>query len=535
MQMELPQPGSVWHEQVPEHQIPDHRNIKPDPRMQQGILREDHRAQDHWVEHPNRRHHDDQRAAFEDPRRDVGRGADPRIVREEPRDHRTVREDPRLDTRACREDFRLETRAGRDDPRSDPRHLRDDPRLDSRAGREDPQFNLRAGRDVVREDTRTLRGPMDELRVPHDVFHGHQPPHMSPHAQPHLSPQYMAPQNQQGTRSVHPYKLPWEEELPEDYAPPEYSNPNYGESEKMGTVDARRRSHRRQVHAEDTPTTTSLCDGGDRFHHDRIAPGMADRGPSTNHGRNANVMGPTSSKAARVNENANPGGGTMGFTPAMGPSVAMRHGATAGTGGSEEWPATQVRIPQTLREPEYESEKAGMPRRKPGRQPGLVGVSETPTRRSPDLPMDPRQEAWRGDQTPAELGCGLGGLPSIHGGFLSGPVGIPETSSGSRAPSRLNASTPTQREEDSLDCGGRQLHCGHVGHGGHGFTGGGRWGASTAGQDWPGLAMPGLPGELGPVRDPRGGHHDGAVRAPPPTSEREGHRAGQLASLGRLL
>lgn len=219
--------------------------------------------------------------------------------------------------------------------------------------------------------------------------------------------------------------------------------------------------------------------------------------------------------------------------------AAMRHGATAGTGGSEEWPSTQTRVPQVLREPDYDAEKtsaqAGLPRRKAGRQPGnLSGVPETPTRRSPEVP-DPRQqaaaqEAWRGEAGLDLHGAALGGLPSIHGGFLSGPQGSGlggESSSSSRVPSRLTASTPTPREEDTLDLVARQLH-----HGNHGFSGGSRWSSSAAAADWPGLG-PGAgapsvalgPAELAPVRDPRGPHHD--ARAP------QQDVRGTIAGLGR--
>lgn len=290
-------------------------------------------------------------------------------------------------------------------------------------------------------------------------------------------------------------------------------------------------------------TGDDLCSAeGDRMLGDRGTPNHADRGTGAFGFRSSAGLGnPTKATGGRVSESIAASGTSIGFSSGMnGAPMAMRHGASAGTGGSEEWPSNQARAPPALREPEYENEKAaggqaGHPRRKAGRQPGnLGGVPETPTRRSPEVP-DPRhaQEAWRGEAGLEHHG-GLGGLPMIHGGSFLGAAGGPGgpqgfgparpgqqdlataiirpgsglgAEGGPQAPGRLAAaSTPTPRDEDSLDLAARQLH-------GHGFSGGGRWGASAAGNDWPGLAGPGggagsvsglVPGELGPVRDPRG-------------------------------
>eukprot|EP00931_Biecheleriopsis_adriatica_P036447 TRINITY_DN20999_c0_g1_i1.p1 TRINITY_DN20999_c0_g1~~TRINITY_DN20999_c0_g1_i1.p1 ORF type:complete len:1076 (-),score=190.03 TRINITY_DN20999_c0_g1_i1:171-3398(-) len=234
---------------------------------------------------------------------------------------------------------------------------------------------------------------------------------------------------------------------------------------------------------------------------------------------------------------------------------AANHGASAGTGGSEEWPgpSTQVRGMRAIRDEQYEDEKqavwaqgSGLPRRKVGRSPAALGnVAAPQPRRSPEM-VDPwqaapnpgaapeRGEAWRGDTAPdvMGLGGGLGGLPSIHSSLLSGPQGA-GLGEGSRAPSRLAAGTPTPRDEDSLDMATRQLH---------GFSSGARWNgngssAGDAGGDggpggWPGPGMAGLgvPGQgapaggsagggggernsgLGPVRDARVPLHGHDVR-----------------------
>lgn len=172
-----------------------------------------------------------------------------------------------------------------------------------------------------------------------------------------------------------------------------------------------------------------------------------------------------------------------------------RHGVSAGTGGSEEWPSNQARAMRGLREQEYEDEKAGLPRRKVGRQPAALGGVPAPQpRRSPEL-VDPwqaapdnRGEAWRGGEA----------APELHG------HGLPTRASVLPA-SRLAAGTPTPREEDSLDLVPR----GSLHHG-HGFPGAApRWGGGAAANDWTALGLG--PSELGPVRDPRGLHDGRAV------------------------
>lgn len=205
-------------------------------------------------------------------------------------------------------------------------------------------------------------------------------------------------------------------------------------------------------------------------------------------------------------------------------SRAAQHGASAGTGGSEEWPSTQGRGARGLRDPpEYEEDNTtkapwgpnDVPKRsKAGRQSGGIGPVALrgtglggPTRRSPE-PIDPwqdsRHEAWRGE----EMHAGLGGLPSIHNAFIAGPQG-PGLGDGSRAASRLTAGTPTPREEDALDLASRQLGGGGDRGGGGGGGGGGRWGgggvaaaggggggaANASTGDWSG---PG-PADLGPA------------------------------------
>jgi len=264
--------------------------------------------------------------------------------------------------------------------------------------------------------------------------------------------------------------------MPEEGPPPEYANPPvYTDmAADKAAPDPRRRNGRRGVQDEGGP-----ADAGER---DRGTPSNREAG--NNFGFRSG--GGSSSKTSSVGRGAAEGLPASSLMP----PAAMRHGASAGTGGSEEWPSNQGRGPSALREPEYESDK----------------------------------DAWRGEQAALEMHGGLGGLPSIHGGFLGGPQGsgLAEgpplgAGAGSRGPSRtVTASTPTPRDEDALDVAARQLH------GGHGFSGGGRWGASAAGQDWPGLGGPGpaLPtaAELGPVREPRGLPMDGR---------------GPLAGLGR--
>merc|ERR1719284_1483189 len=174
------------------------------------------------------------------------------------------------------------------------------------------------------------------------------------------------------------------------------------------------------------------------------------------------------------------GGGNVGGACLVPSESLSRHGisASAGTGGSEEWPATQSR--GCHRDAEHDDEKCmwghGLP--KPKRLQPVRGMAAPPTRRSPDLGdpwqearhdsrhdgkhdsrhearhesrhevrhetrhgHDSRQDSIRGEQ--AEF---YGGLPSIHG-LTPGPQGG-GFSEGSRAPSRLNAGTPPRDDDD---------------------------------------------------------------------------------------
>lgn len=404
------------------------------------------------------------------------------------------------------------------DPRlgfDDQRMLREDRAADPRLLREDPR--------MARDDP-CLRG--DDPRMQHE-HHGGPQRHPQHQQQPPMHLQFNQPQHHQAHhqsgRSQPSYKLPWEDSLPDSGPsppppphPPDYAAVPCGDTDKM--LDGRRRPLRKQ-----SGDVFGGGGDGDRMPGERGTPNHAERGPGTFGFRSSAGSGSaTKSGGSRVSESIAASGTAIGFSGSMnGAAMAMRHGASAGTGGSEEWPSNQARAPPhaLLREPEYESEKAsasqgGHSRRKPGRQSGnLGGVPETPTRRTPEVP-DPRPaaEAWRGEAAGVELHGG--GLPSIHGGFLGGAggpggpqgSGLVSEGGGSRAPSRITASTPTPRDEDSLDMAARQMH-------GHAFSGGGRWGASAASNEWPGLGGPvvgtgsvaGLaPSELGPVRDTRG-------------------------------
>mmetsp|Transcript_155161 Transcript_155161/g.497601 ORF Transcript_155161/g.497601 Transcript_155161/m.497601 type:complete len:455 (+) Transcript_155161:110-1474(+) len=331
-----------------------------------------------------------------------------------------------------------------------------------------------------------LQQRLQQYQQPH---HQQQQQRQQMQQSPQQLPQYHQAHSHQAAQASPQYKLPWEDSMPEEGPPPEYANPPvYTDmAADKAAPDPRRRNGRRGVQDEGGP-----ADAGER---DRGTPSNREAG--NNFGFRSG--GGSSSKTSSVGRGAAEGLPASSLMP----PAAMRHGASAGTGGSEEWPSNQGRGPSALREPEYESDKAlvsgsqaGLPRRKPGRQPNLGGVQETPARRSPEATLDPRlaaQDAWRGEQAALEMHGGLGGLPSIHGGFLGGPQGsgLAEgpplgAGAGSRGPSRtVTASTPTPRDEDALDVAARQLH------GGHGFSGGGRWGASAAGQDWPGLGGPG--------------------------------------------
>jgi len=132
-----------------------------------------------------------------------------------------------------------------------------------------------------------------------------------------------------------------------------------------------------------------------------------------------------------------PGSGVGSLGGASGCSAGCREKhASAGTGGSEEWPSTQARNVRALRENDYEDEKAtqavwaqGPVKKKTGRQAPLGNVGPVAQQwRAPD--PDPwqanpgldRGEAWRVDGAEALPG-GLSGLPSIHSCLISGPQG----------------------------------------------------------------------------------------------------------------
>mmetsp|Transcript_49152 Transcript_49152/g.137658 ORF Transcript_49152/g.137658 Transcript_49152/m.137658 type:complete len:900 (-) Transcript_49152:111-2810(-) len=460
-----------------------------------------------------------------------------------------------------------------------------------------------------RDDLRGSRveDPRMANQDPRLMFEDHRSMH-DPRTMGLVQPQHhhLSPQGHQHHGRSHPYVLPWEDSMPEEGPPMDYTSTSaYGESEDKVNGDGRRsRQHRRSVvDSVGLGGQGDWCDGRSQG-GDRGTPNNADRG-GTSFGFGGGVgQGPcatgSSNTAAKASRSMVANGPSIGFgagmlgggvssasvfgvpTPVAGPgtssttggvgstgSSAAIHGGggggngggsgglgegvaggtrhavgsstaghrvSAGTGGSEEWPSTQSKAARSMREPEYEEEKAlwaqqGLPRRKAGRQPGgLGGVPAPPTRRSPDLEpwqQEPRaHEAWRGDG-PSLHG---GGLPSVHGGFLSGPQGV-GLGEGSRAPPRLSAGTPTPRDEDSLDFAARQLH----------FSGG-RWGGSSvstsaanAGGDWPGLGP--SPAELGPVRDARGPLHEartpqhqhdsrsalGGLRARPDLSSYHGH------------
>lgn len=221
--------------------------------------------------------------------------------------------------------------------------------------------------------------------------------------------------------------------------------------------------------------------------------------PGTGSIGNPNVSGVGASAGITGSGLANHGGWVNGGTS---PS-AVRHGASAGTGGSEEWPSTQNRGAKSVRHPG-------------------AGIGGPQTRRTPDLVenfQDQRHEAWHGEGVDLHRG-----LPSIYGGLMA-----PSTSGGhrpienSRAPSRLTAGTPTPREDEMLDFG---RHAAAPG----------RWGAND-----PSFAFGAS--ELGPVRAPHNMTHPAHSSVHPSAHEPRGqiHEArapphdgrGALGGIGR--
>lgn len=276
---------------------------------------------------------------------------------------------------------------------------------------------------------------------------------------PHQHSSHSHHHSHHGAGRAHPYVLPWEDTMPEEGPPPDYATlpVKYGgevPEEIFGGNEGRRsRTNRRSTSGE-----------GEWQNGDRIGPA---------HG--FPVAGGTG-KASRTNSSA--AAMPQAYSPcppsaiAQANSVAARYGASAGTGGSEEWPSTQSRdsalrgLRGSIKEtPDCDDDKGGhwvppgsgtLPRRKAGRQPAPLGAQ---ARRSPEL-VDP----W--------------------------PPAAPSSLDGqSRVPSRLAGSTPTPRDEDSLDMATRQLH---------GIAG--RF--STAAGDWQGFSPP---VGAGPTPSPSGG------------------------------
>lgn len=355
------------------------------------------------------------------------------------------------------------------------------------------------------------------------------------------------------TGRSHPYLLPWEGSMPDQgTAPTPLSNrigpldDAYGmpygtpssQPSSQGGLDTReeersengRRSRKDKRHSSEAASSSNQTSewlqqsgGGER----------GERGGGSSLGlaagkvpRNAVPLSIAATASADTGASA---GGTPRGAGAGSASRrdAAKHGASAGTGGSEEWPSTRAEsraesraeARRALRDAEHEEEDASSwmsggqgPRRKGHTAAGgeeRERRSAANARRTPE-PADPWQmdDAWRG-QSAADLSV----LPSIHGSFLGGD--------GSRAPSRLTVSTPTPREEDSLDIAARQLGAavplGSLG-------GGSRWGNG----DWPGL---GARPELGPARGShaaanpldRGGPLSGLGRRPDLSGVYRGH------------
>lgn len=476
------QSGGVWHELAPEP--------APDPRLQREALA-----------------------------REEGRGTpDPRGFRED-----LVRPATREEHHAHAHAQHVRPATREEQRMPPPRRAHEDPRLQHDDGR-----TLRGddgrGADprLMREDPRDPRMQLDFHGVPqHHHMHHHAPAALRMQQQQHQSlPQYHHVQHQ----ASHQYKLPWEDTMAEDGPPPDYGGPtSYDAPPPEKTSLGRGKGRRSQQ--DDTGSGDMSDQRSDQ--RDRGTPSGRDAGQGGNFGFRSNAVLGGGGAVGSISSKS------TGFAASSSqiPLAAVRHGASAGTGGSEEWPSNQGRGPPVLREPDYEYEKAekaiSQPRRKPGRQPGnLGGVPETPTRRSPDpreLPIDHRQsaqDAWRGEHPSSELHGGIAGLPSIHGGFpgfaegegrAAGGTGGHTGTGGSRAPGRLTATTPTPRDEDAVAMATRSMH--------GGFAGGGRWAPGPGSGDWPGLGGPALapPSELGPVREPRhaGAHHDGGSRGQP--------------------
>lgn len=410
--------------------------------------------------------------------------------REDPRQHR---EEPRL--------HREELRSQRED-RGDTRPPRE-PKLqreDLRTHREDTGI---ADVRTSREDLRTQR---DELRSERDEFW------LQRDQRACLQ---LAAQTPNCINRSNPYVLPWED-MQHEGTVPEYTNgPGpYGEQDDRRSTS----KHRRSV-ADTMDAMGGTGDGGmpcnSAGNHMSFGAPMA--GNSYANANTSNKLG-RSATAGVAAGNSTPGGSPMGAsitasangmnigvsaggganaatTPGHGApgNATMRHGVSAGTGGSEEWPVTQNRASRSL-QPEYDDDKTQWAHSIAKSRQRNLGTVPAQVRRPPEaVDQDLRTEAWRFDAMDMH-----GGLPSIHGGVLTtGPQGFGPGDS-SRVPSRLGAGTPTVGDEDakdSFDSGPRQLH------------GGARWNAGDShafGQN------PALAAELGPLR----GHH-GALHGAP--------------------
>eukprot|EP00930_Biecheleria_cincta_P098969 TRINITY_DN90621_c0_g1_i1.p1 TRINITY_DN90621_c0_g1~~TRINITY_DN90621_c0_g1_i1.p1 ORF type:complete len:1085 (+),score=176.60 TRINITY_DN90621_c0_g1_i1:177-3431(+) len=540
---------------------------------------------------------------------------DPRGLREDPRglrdDGRGIRDDPRglrEDPRGLRED----ARSLRDDPRfqrEDPRGFRDDPRGmrdDLRGLREDPRM-----RDEPQQDPRTpshVNYQHGLQQPPHQQHYQSQQQHppsdrrnhpytlpwedTMPPSEEVLSQDYGNPghynndmddkgaavdgrrsrQNRRGGGDGD-----WNDRQPSD--PGDRGTPNNADRDRVAPCFAPSSSMSAASKATrgsgggaggGQPHGGNVHAGGHGPHaFGHVSSGMLGSsgggavtgcsggsglflGPGSGVGSVPGGVASTDGGSGGGRHMGAPGTGAAGSGGSSSVSAAARHGASAGTGGSEEWPSTQARNVRALRDPDYEEERAvwaqggGLPAKKAGRKPALGGVPAAQPRRSPDHVdnwqgsnaggVGERGEAWRGD--PLGMSSGPGGLPSVHSSLLSGPQGA-GLGDGSRAPSRLAAGTPTPREEDVLDMATRQLH---------GFPSGARWagnnaGSSGAGGDWSGLGpgpvpLAAVPGgqernaaELGPVRDTRAPLHDARMPHQDGRGGLTGHRRPDLSAV----
>jgi hypothetical protein len=278
--------------------------------------------------------------------------------------------------------------------------------------------------------------------------------------------------------------LPWEASMPEEGPPPDYGNISVNHSEKSAESGRRSRQHHR-INGSDSASNPGgqgeWCDSRLHGGSGSGTPGNAER---TNAPFGFGAVGQSAGGGSGASSKASRGaaGGASQSLAGANSDMAQNGGTvSAGTGGSEEWPSTQAKAVRQVREPEYDDDKTqwaqGPVKKKSGRQPA---AAPPPARRSPDIAeswqQEPRREAWRGAQ-----------------------MALNNDGSSMRAPSRLNAGTPTPREEDSLDMAARRWG------GGGGGGGGGGAGVVAASGDWPGR---------GPLHDARTPQHQHDTRAP---------------------